>query len=50
MPPYSLHEWDFKKRFSSSAFGWASPQSLSSTYWWASMSCVARATASSLIR
>src|SRR5450631_295106 len=43
--PYSSHEWFSRKAFSSSALGWLSPQSLLSTYWWASISRSARATA-----
>ena len=40
-----LQEWASRKAFSSSALGWTSLQTLLSTYWRASMSWRARATA-----
>jgi hypothetical protein len=46
--PYSSHECFSRKAFSASAFGWTSPHSLSRTYWRASISSRARATARSL--
>ena len=42
---YSSQERDSRKAFSSAALGWTSPQLLLSTYWRASMSWRARATA-----
>jgi len=45
---YSSQEWDSRKAFSAAARGCTSPQSLSTTYWRASMSLRALATAPSL--